>query len=190
MAKTVQRTRGTSSKEREVQKLVEGTGIGDTVEEIYGPIKVADSLVWELWVYDADDQLATRFVEEFPDGEKTVYDTFQQLAVRLDSQHAEIIKRLQDAEWTKTKEMAEIQSTTVATEAKAASERLTSLITLIVASGGFAIGLLTMAYLVVNGGPYFVWIAAFVLGSVVASACVYFYGKFLAIKPPVPPTGI
>lgn len=191
MTKTERKkTRPTTSKELEITRLVEATGVGDTVEEIYGPTKVADSVVWEVWVYDNDELLATRFVEEFPGGVAKVYDTFQQIAVRLDSQHAEIVMRLQAAEWQKTKEMVELQLNAASLEAKAASERLTGLITLIVASGVFVISVLIMAYLVVKGGPYFIWIAAFVLGCVIASACTFFYRQFVILNLPTPPRGI
>lgn len=188
MADRPKRTKITStSKESEITLLVEGNGIGDDVEEIYGPIKFADTLIWELWVNDNDGSYATRFVQEVPNGPPIIHDTFQQLAVRLDREHDEIVKRLGEAEWTRAKEMAASQTNTAAQEAKAANERITNLVTLVVAAGGFAVGLLAMVYLVVYGGPVFVWVAAFVLGSVVASTCVYFYGKYVAMKVPNPP---
>jgi hypothetical protein len=167
-----------SSKEREITAAIKATGLGDSVEEIYGPNKVADSLVWEVWVYDKERELATRFVEEFSSGAKTVYDTFQQIAVRLDSQHSDIIKRLQDAEWQKSKEMAELQSRTALAAVEANTERVTKLVTLAVASVVFILAIIGMLCLLAFGTPSNSWTAVTVLGSVIASACWLFYGTY------------
>ena len=79
-----QRKRPTTSKELFIKKLVEDVGIEDEVFEIYGPTRIAGSIAWELWVYDHEEQIATRFVEEVPGESPRVYDTFQQLAVEID----------------------------------------------------------------------------------------------------------
>lgn len=176
MVKQTSKTKqSASSREREVIALIEGRGIGDKVEEIYGPIRVADSQVWEAWVYNDDDELATRFVEEPAGGSPLVIDTFQQLAVRLDILHEELFKRAQEIEWRKTKEMMEIQAKA---SVQGASDNR-ELIKLIVAAALFAFALGALVFVIWNGSGGNQIIAMGAIASVVGSACVLFFGKFI-----------
>lgn len=173
-----------NSRAEAIINLVEGRGIGDEYLEIHGPSKIAELVVWQVWVKNKYDGTDIRLVEEVAGAEPLVYDSFQEIAIRLDSLHEDLRKRAQADEWTRTKEMIELQAKSAAQEAKAAADRLRSLITLAVASGGFVIAILAIVYLAVYGGSAAAWASAFVLCSVVASACIYFYGKFEKIKLP------
>ena len=86
--------------EAEVRRLVEKNNKGDTYEAIYGPVKIAGSVIWEVWVAFEDEWMA-RFVEEPETGPVKIYDTFQQLAIRLNDRHLEIMERLKLAEQAK-----------------------------------------------------------------------------------------
>jgi hypothetical protein len=191
------------SKELAISKCVEDLGIADEVIEIYGPTELADSVVWEVWVSDKDDELATRFVEECSDGKNNVFDTFQQLAVRLNHQHKATLKAAENTEWKRQRELAEIQSHNAfqAAEtsnrlieiqarnamqaAEISSRRIEQIVKLGMTAFGFVVSMGLVLYLIFTGG-FIAYAAAAVLFSLIASACVWMYGKFERFTIPNP----
>lgn len=174
----------TSSKEREISKCVEQVGIGDEVLEIYGPTQIAGSMVWEVWVQDKYEELATRFVEELAGGGTQVFDTFQQLAVRLNVQHTDVLKRLADSEWEKTRQLTELQIKSAAEAAKSSNARIEHLVKLGMAAGGFVVSLGLAVFLAMHSQQLGAWPAAFVVLCIAASGAYYVYGKFITPKIP------
>jgi hypothetical protein len=48
--------------EAEVRRLLKERNRTDKFEAIYGPVKIAGSVIWEVWV-EFEDEWMTRFVE-------------------------------------------------------------------------------------------------------------------------------
>lgn len=160
----------------EIDKAVRDRRLGDRVEENCGPTTVGDSIIWEIWVKDKNDQLATRFVQERGGLVVEIFDTFQSLAIELDKQHRRINETLREAEWAKTKEMVELQSKQTADVAERANSRFTLFITHLMTAGAFLIVLLVFAYLII--WTEYKGYAMLIFGGVAASACIFFYKNF------------
>jgi len=154
----------------------------DRFEAMYGPTRIAGSKVWEVWV-EYKDEYETRFVEEAADGTPVaIHDTFQSLALRLDDLHLALMARLQDVERDKTMQLAEHQSKLASDAADRASKRLTLMIRDVSTAGAFAVSLILFGYLLVmSSNP---WPATFMFACVIASACAFFYGRFITPKIP------
>ena len=177
----------TSSKELAISKLVEDVGIGDKVLEIYGPTQVADSLVWEVWVKDRYKELATRFVEELPDDDTKVYDTFQQIAVRLNIRYQQTLSRAGQAEWERQKELIEIQAKHSLQSSDIIARRTDQVGRLSLTGFGFVASILISSYVIYIQSPYASWAAAYVFISFVANAGRFMLGgKFEGFKIPKP----
>ena len=192
------------SKELAISKCVEDLGIDDEVLEIYGPTELADSVVWEVWVSDKGDELATRFVEECVDGKNNVFDTFQQLAVRLNVQHRATLEKAHKAEWDRQRQLADIQSKNALQSseitsrlielqarnavqaAEISSRRIEQIVKLGMIAFGFATAMGIAVYLVLTGTSYIAFGAAGVIFSLIASACVWMYGRFELFRIPNP----
>jgi hypothetical protein len=134
-------------------------------------------------VKDQEGQLATRFVEECADGKNNVFDTFQQLAVRLNVQHQEMMNKLHEAEWARTHELTVEQGRATLQAANIANKRLEHIVKL-----GMAIGLGTCAmfvacYLALHSETPNGTLAVWVICGLVASAGGYIFGKFIAPGP-------
>lgn len=177
-----QRKRPTTSKELLIKKLVEDVGIGDEVFEIYGPIRIAGSIAWELWVYDHEGQIATRFVEEIPGESSRVYDTFQQLAVEIDIRHEQVLEKAFAEEWNQKKELIQLQTHSGVVASKASNERYAALVPLALASVGFVSAIAVFAILALRGGDDGQYAAMFMFGTIVASACTFIFGKTIFPK--------
>jgi hypothetical protein len=165
--------------EAEVRRLVEKNNKGDTYEAIYGPVKIAGSVIWEVWVAFEDEWMA-RFVEEPETGPVKIYDTFQQLAIRLNDRHLEIMERLKLAEQAKLFDQTKQQSELAMKMADSSAKRMTTIIRDISTAAAFAISLLAFVYMLVSGAN--VWAATVMFACVLASACAFFYGKFILVK--------
>jgi hypothetical protein len=165
-----------SSKEMAISKCVEDVGIDDTVLEIYGPTQLAESVVWEIWVKDQEGHLATRFVEECADGKNNVFDTFQQLAVRLNAQHQEIMKQLAESQWEKTRQLTELQLKSSAEASKSSNERIEHLVKLGMALGGFTVSPGLAVFLALHTDQLGAWPATFVILCIAATGTYFVYG--------------
>lgn len=176
-----------SSKELAISQLVEGVGIGDKVLEIYGPTQIADSLVWEVWVKDSYKELATRFVEELPGDETKIYDTFQQIAVRLNIRYQQTLSRAGQAEWERQKELIEIQARHSLQSSDIIARRTDQVGRLSLTGFGFVASILISVYVIYIQSPYASWAAVYVFISFVANAGRYLLGgKFEGLKIPKP----
>ena len=165
--------------EAEVRRLVKDHNRGDKFEAIFGPVQIAGSVIWEVWV-EFEDEWMTRFVEEPENGPTKVYDTFQALALKLNNQHLSLMRRLQVAEQAKAMDLTRMQSDLALKSADSASKRFTAMVRDVSAAGAFAVAVLVFAYLILMGtNP---WPATVVFASIVASGCTLFYGKFILIK--------
>ena len=153
--------------EAAIEKIIEGRGTKDEVEETYGPTKVGEVVLWEVWVTDRDDHWATRFVEVFDDDSSVVYDTFQALAVALNKRLEAASERRQDLEWRRTRELSESQH-----------RNITSLIKLAVGSLAFltVVGVFSFAFVTRNALATGVLV---VLAGVISSGCWYIFGKYI-----------
>lgn len=194
----------TSSKEKLVTAAIKSLGGNDDVWEIYGPTTIAEKDVYEVWVEDKEDQLATRFVEETPDGEFIPYETFQQLAVKLAKQHQALLERSRAEDWARLKELSEMQSRESVEQsrqalelarvqgqnaldtAKASSDRVERTVKLCLAAAGFAIVLPLLAYIALTSPSYWAWAPLFVLLCVMATAAAWAYGDFRTVSIPAP----
>jgi Na+(H+)/acetate symporter ActP len=88
--------------------------------------------------------------------------------------------RLRLAEQAKAMDQTRLQSEIALKAADSAARRFTAMMRDIVAAAGFALALSVFAYLVFSGANT---VAATVMfGSVIASACALFYGKFILVK--------
>jgi hypothetical protein len=151
----------------------------DKFEAMYGPTRIAGSTVWEVWV-NYKGEFETRFVEEVDGKVFAIYDSFQSIALRLDDMHRELMTRLQDAERDRTMRLAEQQSRLASEAADRTSKRMTAMIRDIRTAGAFAISLMVFSYLLINGANP--WPATIMFACVLASACAFFYGKFVTVK--------
>ena len=132
--------------EAEVRRLIKERNKGDKFEAIYGPVKIAGSVIWEVWVAFEDEWMA-RFVEEPETGPVKIYDTFQQLAIRLNDRHLELMERLRVAEQAKIFDQTRQQSELALKAADSAAKRMTALIRDISTVAAFAISLLAFVYM-------------------------------------------
>ncbi len=169
-----------SSKTGAIAETVLSLRIGDEIEEVREPSKFAEKVLWEVWVRDGHAErkkLATRFVEEGSKGGEQVFETFQQLMLVLQDRHQLLLNRLNDAEGRRADEIAD-----------AAHSRLTNLITLTLGGFGFCFSLVVFGVLIFSDkqNPMNVWGAVFMLACVIASSCLFVYGKFVAPKIPFP----
>jgi sulfite reductase beta subunit-like hemoprotein len=114
----------------------------------------------------------------------------------LDDLHLELMARLQDIERDKTMQLAEHQSKLASDAAERTSKlasdaadrtskRLTLMIRDISTAGAFAVSLILFGYLLVTSSNP--WPATFMFACVIASACAFFYGKFITPKIPANP---
>lgn len=172
-----QRKRPSASREMQIEKLVEDVSIGDEVLEIYGPMRMAGSVVWELWVYDKHKELATRFVEELPGGVTRVHDTFAQLAVEIDMRHGEILNQASKDEWAQKKEIFALQTQSGVVESKTSNERYAALVPLALAAVGFVSAISVFAIIALRGGDEGKYAAWFMFGTIIASACTFIFGR-------------
>ena len=174
--------RPTTSKELLIKQLVEGNGIKDRVFEIYGPLRMAGSIVWELWVYDKDDEIATRFVEEIMGSTPKVHDKFQQLAVEIDIRHEQVLKQAFKDEWDQKKELIELQTRRGVVVSQASNERYAAVTPLALASVGVVSAIAVFAVLALRGGDDGKYAAILMFGTIVASACTFIFGKTIFPK--------
>jgi hypothetical protein len=147
------------------------------VTEIYGPSQLGESMLWEVWVEDKDGELATRFVEETDDGTRA-YDTFQLLAVRLNTLQQTNLATIAQREAERTLQAATISN-----------QRIELIVKLGMAVVGFTVAMAVVGYLAVNNKegniPY---MAAVVFAGLIASAGAYVYGRYFI--PKIPGVGI
>lgn len=177
MASSARRRRpNQGSREEKIANRVKSVGIRDEVLEIYGPTPVGKSMLWEVWVEDKNDEMATRFVEETIDG-LLVYDTFQQLAVRLNTIQQEMLESL-----TERQAKAALQGAMIS------NQRVELIVKLGMAVVGFTVAMAIVGYLAVNNNnASTTWLAAVVIASILSSAGAYVYGKYVSPKvPPIP----
>lgn len=188
--------------EQSVEKAIVERGIKDKVSEIYGPSQLAESVVWEVWVKDRDDEFATRFLEEFSDNRYKIYDTFQGLSVRLNKQHELAVSAAKDIEWKRSRDLADIEAARAAQAAEASNRlieiqakssvqaaslsnaRIEHLLKMSMVGGGFFVGLCIATYLVALDKPYSGWAAGFIFLCLVASAGKWAYGEWVTPELP------
>lgn len=195
---------GGAMDEQSVKQAIEGREGDDTVVEIYGPAQLADSVIWEVWVEDAGEEFATRFLEEFEGGRHVIYDTFQALTVRLNKQHEAAMSHAKSIEWQRSLDLAAAQAkaNTDAAEssrrlieeqgrnalqaASLANQRLEQLVKLSMVGGGFIVGIFSAVYLIAMDKPVSSWAAGFILLCLLASAGRWAYGEWVTAKIPKP----
>src|SRR5947209_6897949 len=66
----------------EAHALIEGRN-GDRVEGGPGPAEFGNQMIWEVWVKDKNAEPGARFVVCSPDAKPVIYDSVQELIVRL-----------------------------------------------------------------------------------------------------------
>ena len=132
-----------------------------------------------MWV-EFEEEYQTRFVEEQVGAGPIIYDTFQALSLKLQDRHLSLMDRLQKAEQAKVMDQAMLQSDLAMKAADGASRRFSAMMKDILAATGFAVALACFVYLVAIGQNA---VAAIVmLAGIAASACAYYYGKFILVK--------
>jgi hypothetical protein len=124
--------------EDEVRELLKQKRRRDRFEAIYGPVRIADTVIWEVWV-EFEDEYQTRFVEEQCGAEPIIYDTFQALSLKLQDRHLALMDRLQKAEQAKVMDQAKLQSDLAMKAADGASRRFSAMMKDILAATGFAV---------------------------------------------------
>ncbi len=165
--------------EAEVTQIIEARGTDDKVQEVYGPTQTGDVVFWEAWVVDEDERWATRFVEVYEDGKYSVYESFQALCVRINKTHHAAISRREEAEWERAQKMAAQQHGNRTQDLKH-----------IVGATAFIIVVLVFAYAILQRDTASAYVAAVIFACLIASACYFFYGKFIEpqIARPLPET--
>jgi hypothetical protein len=141
-------------KKVEAKQIFEGRN-GDDLYDAYGPSKLGKKIVWEGFVKDADKEWQARFILVEPDRSYEVYEDFQAF-------------------------MLEVGDLYDGLESKRLRERMMVLmpaVALLVAIG-------MCAYLVVFKENYSAWAAAFMFFSIIASACVLYFGTYKQPKFP------
>lgn len=163
--------------EEQIRAFLSDRRPDEEFQAIYGPMRIADAIVWEVWVLD-EDEFETRFVEE---GDPPIlYDTFLALSLKLNDRHIAVVKVHEAGERAKSLEQTKMQADLALQASDAAAKRFSSMMKDIMAAGAFLIALLVFVYLVAIGRND---ILAFgILASVAASACAFYYGKFIRAK--------
>lgn len=197
-------TVGAIMEQGEVEAAIEKGFPGDVIYDSYGPNQLAQSVVWEIWVKENGREFATRFLEEFEDGTYRTYGSFQTLAVKLNKQHVATLEQIKADEWVRQKELAEVQSKNTlqsaeisnrmiemqaknaAQAAEISNRRIEHLVKLGIGAFCMISALGIAAYLVTTGANIIAVGAAGIVFSILASGCIWLFGKFEAFKMPTP----
>jgi len=151
----------------------------EVFEAIFGPMKIAGSIIWEVWV-KFEGEWHTRFVEESSTSPLKIYDTFQALSLQLNDRHVELMERLRNTEQVKAVEQAKLQSELALKAADSSAKRFTAMMRDISTAGAFAVSLLIFSYMVLTGSNS--WPAIIMFACVLASGCAFFFGKFVTVR--------
>jgi hypothetical protein len=152
---------------KDIEKLIEKLDVGE-FHSVYGPTKFAGARVWEAWVWDeSGKQWETRFF--FEQGDEPIYfDSFLSLADHLNDLFVAASKEGGAIDWTRTKEMQDLQL---------------KKITLLVAAFVFVGTVAAMLYqsLMARDAGSWTLVTTTLLG-IVASGAALFFGKWIPIR--------
>ncbi|QOG18992.1 hypothetical protein [Bradyrhizobium sp. SEMIA] len=147
-----------------INAAVRASNTHDTIEQNCGPNKLMGVTIWEVWVSDKFDQMATRFVEVDDAGNITqVMQVFEKLVDRFNS------------------EFGEIQFRREAAKRDYELKRITVIGTIACALSGFIATLGMFIYLTVHGGENSFWPSIVMAASVLVTCGTYLFEKFVMV---------
>lgn len=132
----------------EAKQIFEGRN-GDDLYEAYGPSKLGDKIVWEGFVKDADEEWQARYILVNRDKSYEIYEDFQAFMLEVGGLYEAV-----------------------------ASERLREQMMVVMPAVALLVAIGICAYLVIFKENYSAWAAAFMFFSIIASACVLYFGTY------------
>jgi len=126
------------------------------------------------------------FFEELADGTFAIYGSFEELAGYLDRRHNEIARQLEEVQWERATQLAEVQARNRLKEQQVASEVLGRHVALFAALGCCVVAMLAVIFIIWSGktDPRLIWLAGFLMASSLASSVAFLFGKFIPIRLP------